>query len=413
MTGPLTCPSCGAPPAAGARFCRSCGTDLATAAAVPAPGPGGDQPTPAALVPVRPITVPAHKRLAAVAWGWLRRRARSRRVRIGTAVAVLVSTLLYVGLVYGLAARNPPEDQVRELFAALSAHDGKKAWSLVPCETKSLCTDRALATGYTAPDHVEIVKTEYGLPDKVTRRPDRNRATVRVRYRLGGATFDDRVILYRNGSGLVRKWHIEDPPGGTVDVVSDTIASAQLGGAKVSTIDSSAATWHKTGDLQVLPGEYTLWATESALVAAVPTTVKVTGSSGYQQLAVDVTIKPDVVTEVTRQVRDLIDRCAAKADLVPDVDDGPLSGCPFRSYPRYTITKDPKWTVVDYPTIKLVKKDDGSVTVKTTTAGHARVDVQVSTDILEPRKWSAWSETVEVKVSGTVTASGNTVTWSP
>jgi hypothetical protein len=408
----LTCPNCRAALPAGARFCRSCGVSVPAAAVLVDEQPPA--PTGALPAPTPTITVPAYRRWLAAARVPLRRWWRSRRVRWVVAVVLVVTVGGGIGLVYTLSGLNPPDGPVRELFAALAAHDAPRAGRLGGCHTSALCSDGALRTGYQAPTHLVIGETTYGLPDPTTRRPDKRRASVRVRYQLGGVEHTDTVTLLRSGGGLVRHWSIADPPGEALDVLSSTVTTARLGGADVPAVAPDAVTWRRDGGIHAWPGVYTLAAKETALVAAVPTTVVVAGDSGVQRVTIDVAVRPTVTTEVDRQVRARIDTCATKTALRPDSGGGILPDCPFSATTSYVYTKDIRWTVVDYPKIEIRKADDGSIKVRTTTPGHARVDYQVSTDVIEPRRWTPTSTTTEIKVSGEVEATkdGTGVTWN-
>lgn len=405
-TEPLsTCPHCGAATKAGARFCRSCGVQFGGAA------PAADLVPLPAVDRVRDLRGRVRVIRAAVT-ATLRRWSRSRRARLLAGGGLALVVLGSVGLVVVLRQTNPPDEPVRNLFSALAEKDAKRAGDLAGCRPTAMCAAGALRSGYEPPTQVKILKVTYGESTEATRRPDKSHAVVRVSYLLARVAHTDTVAVLRSGSGLVREWRISDPPGGWLDVVSTTVAAARLGGATVPTVTVASASQRDTGSVYAWPGVYTLAAQETALVAAVPATVVVAGDSGSQRLTLNVTVRPEIASEVERQIREHIDTCASKTDLRPDTGGGILANCPFDANPPYTYTKDVRWTVVDYPTIEIRKKDDGSVTARTMAAGHVRVDMLVSTDIMEPRRWTTYSETSEVKVSGAVTVDKGNIVWN-
>lgn len=410
------CPACGAAPKAGARFCRTCGgtlpaEDTATSAGLPS-GEADPQVRTSALPQMRTrANLGVRLRVVRAAVGpTLRRWARSRRVRLVVGGGLVLVLVVAVGLVVFLRSVNPPDGPVRDFFAALAARDAAKVDQLTECRPASMCGADALRSGYEPPTGVKILEVTYGEPDKTTRRPNKGRATVRVSYELAGATHTDIATLSRTGSGLVRHWLILHPPGGWLDIVSTTVPTAKLGGATVDTV-TAASFGRDSGSVYAWPGKWTLAAKETPLVAAVPTTVTVAGG-GSQQLTLDVSVRPEVASEVERQIRTRIDTCATKDALRPNAGGGILSNCPFSATTSYVYTKDIRWTIVDYPKIEIKKNDDGSVKVRTVTPGHARVDYQVSTDVLEPRRWTPASDTRDIKISGAVSVDNGSIVWN-
>jgi hypothetical protein len=398
------CPRCAAPARTDARFCRACGTPLA---APPAPRPPTDDQVAVVPVPVdttasalRPVDRP-------------RRWWRSRRVQLSAAALVITGIVGWYALVTLIDRTHPPDGPVKDLFAALAAHDGERARSLIDCGPA--CAGDALRTGYEPPTGVEITSTRYGTanPDDQTRRPNRNRAVVAVRYHLGADAHTDAIGLQRTGTGLVRTWHITRPPGALLDITSTAVPRAHLAGAEVRTVTAPAAGRNTAGAIRALPGRYTLAGDDTPLLAATSTTVDVAGDRGERiRIALTVTVKPAALDSVRQQIRTRIDTCAQQPTLTPTSSGGRNTPCPWRGSTQYTFTRNIRWTVVDYPTVTLRLDDASAVTVHTTTPGHVRLDYESTLDVLEPRRWAPQTATVEVTVAGAVTSAGNTISWT-
>ncbi|SCL12793.1 hypothetical protein GA0070616_0020 [Micromonospora nigra] len=398
VDAPPRCPRCSAPARPGARFCRACGAELSPAAAlIPAPRPpaNGDQ------VVTDPPPSARRRR-----W-W----PPGRRLRLAIAGGLGVILLAGYAVTSLVAAGNGPDDQVREVFAALADRDGGRLAELAGCAGGPLCHPAALRTGYQPPDQVEILTVAYGDPaaGDSTRRPNRNRATVSVRYRVDGQAHDQAVTLIRDGRGLSRSWRVVTPPGALVDVLSATVATARLAGGEVPTVREATAGDRRDGAVWAPPGIYTLAAVETPLVAARPSTVVIAGER--QAVTVNVAVRPEVVDVVTRQIRERVDACAAQPTLQPDTGTGPLSNCPMRAETRYSFTRGARWTVLGYPRVELRQADDGAVTVHTVAPGRARADYSYTLDVIEPRTWTATATTVDISVSGTVSVAGGRITW--
>jgi hypothetical protein len=393
------CPGCGTAARPGARFCRSCGQPL------PEPATPTSETTEPPAVPSSPAADTAPDSPAQ------RRVLRRRLIIAGVVVLVLLAAYTAVAAMQNTVAG--PDGPVKDLFAALADRDGGRLGELAGCGAAPLCQPAALRTGYRPPEQVSILGVTYGDPLRgdQTRRPNKNRATVQVRYQLAGAAHEDTVGLQRDSGGLVRAWRITKPPGGLLDILSTTVPTARLAGAQVITVTAPADGLRTDGAVWAPPGIYTLAAVDTPLVGAVPITVTVAGDMGRQRLTLDVAVKPDAAAEVDRQVHARIDACAQQSDLRPDVGHAALSNCPFEYPTQYTAVRDVHWTIVDYPRIELRKSDDGTVTVHTQKPGHATVTFSYSLDVLEPRRWTPVDGTTDITVSGAVTSDGEKITW--
>lgn len=409
-----TCPQCGTAAGPGARFCRACGADLGDAPTADLSNPPtGDPPAPVAPVAPLPDTARLPDTTAAVSAADSAPGAPRMRRSLRRRLLLLAAVVLVLGLVVGIVSviqstRYSPDRPVRAFFAAMQAHDGARLAQLSHCESSPLCASGALDTGYQAPEQVEITGVQYGaaLPDDQTRRPDRGRAVVTVRYRLAGAVHTDRVSLSRAGTGLFRDWAIDTPPGAWLDVVSPRVAQARLAGASVDTVAQPSTGRSTDGAVWALPGVYTLSAVADPLFDAPPATLTVTGAD-RQSAQLAVTLKPSVLPAVDRQVRTRIDACARQADMDPTVDGG---GCPMEYSSSFAFTRNVRWSVTKYPTLEIRLTDDGPQ-VHTTVPGTATIRYQWTTDVLEPREWSADTGSSPITVSGRVELVAGVPTW--
>src|SRR5262249_6529841 len=125
----------------------------------------------------------------------------------------------------------------------------------------------------------QVLGVDYGAaaPDDPTRRPNHNRAGVRVRYEVGGVTYDDVVGGSRPGSGLLRPWEISGPPGGDGQGVSASLPTARIAGATVKTVAPSPGLPQRVGAIFLPPGVYAVTGTQSALWESTPVRLTVAG----------------------------------------------------------------------------------------------------------------------------------------
>ena len=359
------CPQCDAPNAAGARFCRSCGTAL-----------------PARRFP-------------------LRLPRRTAQVLVGATVVVLV----VIGLAFFVVQRgNDPRDPVRAFFVALAARDPARIHAVVECD--AICTEGALATGYTPPSEVQIgdVTEDIGRPDDVTRRPDPNIAAVAVKYTVDGVVRDDTIVVVRNGNGLVRDWTLLDAPGASLAVVSGQIPTAFVAGLPVRTVTADLAEDTKHA-LWVFPGVYAVSAPGTVLARAPSVRVPI-GAGGHVKVPLTPQVLPTAAKEVDRLISARLTACAAQADLMPAVPDEPLS-CPFRA----TLVTTPRsiiWTILDLPTITfspIERPLDQARTfsVAMVKQGRAKVTYEYTLGVIpQTRTWIPAEETVTFDVRGAV-----------
>ncbi|WP_344133041.1 hypothetical protein [Luedemannella flava] len=343
----------------------------------------------------------------AVAAATMARLAAGRRQ---LRIRILVAGIVTIGLV-GAAARAltvedliyQPDTPVRDLFAALADRDASRLADLGPCGLNPLCQPGALASGYEPPTdlHINSVTTTGGLRQ--------NRATVAISYQIAG-TPQTAIITLERGTGLLRPWQIVDPPGQHLDIRSQHFSSVQLAGAQVPTavpdrLPASVGVWAP-------PGRYTVTAPADPLYVASPIQIIASAAGDMQTITVPVTVQPDAVNEITRQVRAQLDACAAIASFDPQVDT-PLS-CPFDYTPTdyQPFIDSVRWTITRYPEVRLDLAADGAVTVHTTSPGQAQVTYRWTTDIIEPRQWTTATGRTDITVSGGVTEKDAELVWT-
>ncbi len=330
---------------------------------------------------------------------------RQLRTRIATAGLVTIG-LIGAG-VQALTVEDriySPDAPVRDLFAALTDRDTSRLTDLGTCGLNPLCQPGALTIGYEPPTdvHIDTVTTTGGLRQ--------NQATVTVSYRIASVPQTAQITLQR-GTGLLRPWHISNPPGQYLDIHSAQFSNVHLAGAQISTTRPDQA---RTGSgTWAPPGRYTLTAPDHPLYAVAPTQITANATGDTQTVTVPVTIHPAASGEVTRQVRARLDACAAIASFEPQLDNAALS-CPFDYTPTdyQPFIEGIRWTITRYPQIRLDLDPDGTVTVHTTQPGQAQATYRWTTDILEPRQWTGASGRVDLTVRGNVTAKDANLVWT-
>jgi len=403
----LTCPRCGAPAAAAARFCRACGAPIGAgpapvAAPEPVPVPG---PVPAPAPEVRTDALAPTR-------AWWNRRPRDRTpwlAGLGVALLVVLALVGYLAAVAVSNARYPPDQPVRALFAALADRDTAAAAALATCTTPA-CTGAALSTGYEPPTDLQVGEISYGDPSDSTRRPDKSIAYVPVTYRLGGAAQAVTMRVQRTGTGLARPFRIMSGATGRLAVTAGRLDQVQLGGATVPTGEQGVT---------VLPGRYTVQAPAGdPLFAAAPATpahVDVPATADPRAtpvtLQLPVQIRPNVVDQVDEQVDVFLTACAQQDTLTP-------AGCPFRAPGIVIGEAGVRWHIDQAPVLEVVPADEPGPTdppavVRTITPGRVTVTYAAFTSVAGAR--STVTRQLPVRIGGTVDvdpAQPGRIVWS-
>lgn len=293
-----------------------------------------------------------------------------------------------------------PAQTVRAYFAALADGDAGAAQRLTVGDgtepgVRTLDAATLRSDGYAPPRNVRIDKLDKGDSD--------DDASARVSFDLGGRRQTMLLQLRRDDdavAGVFHRWRIV---GGTyrMDVTAYGVDSVLIAGQQIPFPEDQNSV-----SVAALPGDYTVALPQQPLLTADPLHAYVGGSDlGAASLDLVPTIRDEAVQEVDRQVRAHLDECARSTSLSPPT-------CPFGSYTYYEV-RNVHWRIVDYPlyTVELSQYQPGSLVVNTTERGSAEV---TGTEVSSfGGSTYPYRDTVSFSVSGTVTASGGSVTWQP
>jgi len=366
-TPEVQCGLCGAGNRADAGFCRSCGIKLE----------------------VVNSRAPQRRWPAWLTWG--------KVITAVVAAAVLgVGTYLWTGA----NVTYPPDQPVRDYFAALARRDTAAAALLAGLSSSLLSAD-ALAQGYEPPSGLVVGEITYGGALDITRRPNKHIAYVNVTYTLAGKTHQSTIEVFREQEGPVRPWNLGSGTTGLIDVISGHLKTAKVAGASVATLSTKRLGGGTSQAIAVPPGVYQIGVPEHPLLAAKPVTVAVPAQlrpSSTVQIPLELQLAPGAPAAVDKATRDWLDQCAKQPTIEPPT-------CGFRYDPfaegLYLVgdPTDVKRTIHRYPTLTpAVSKNayDGLVTFGTGTPGRATV-VFTATVGGTPK---AYTKDVEIKVAG-------------
>jgi hypothetical protein len=330
-------------------------------------------------------------------------RRRPRRFVIIVAAAVVVLVTFGLVVLTNTGDSQEPEQQVREMFAALTARDGARLAHVLDCQSSPLCAATGITTGYEPPEDVQLHGRQRDGGDRIQ---------VLVQYRLNSVSLNTAVEVSRYRSGMFgHEWHITKAPGGRIQLHSQHWKRARLASIEVPISSDPAAP--NAGKLWAPPGIYAATTAGDALFEPATAAITVTGREDPEPATLPTAFKSGVADEVQRQIRARIDKCATDPQMRPAADPAAvLNDCPFGHYTKYTFTRSPKWTISQYPSVELNIKDDTSVTVHTTTPGKAQISYDYSFDIIEPRTWHPFTATEDITVAGTVTLDSGAVAWT-
>lgn len=309
---------------------------------------------------------------------------------MGVAVAILLalgSLALINRLVYG------PEGQVRAYFAALREGDGAKALGIL---------------GVEAPDAGAAVLDGEGLKAAVDSLHDVDlttleitdggqRATVRASYTLDGQEASTDFSLHKVGShwGVFDSWNIDLEELPTVEVESPMVQAATLNNVKVAIAD---------GDEDFgafFPGLYTV-TYESALFSASSDRVAVTSTEGEPTLTVALEPSDAAKASVQQQVRTYLDSCVTQNSLYP-------TGCPFEYDFAGRVSGNVTWTIKEYPEPAVSLEGNRWKLGQ----GTGVAEISFTQLDLYTGKTEQVTDQVPFKLSGTLTTSDQTITFTP
>lgn len=358
-----TCGGCGATIRDTDLYCRRCG-DIQPAAVAAAPRPEREPVVPGQVPPLLP-TLPSRTGLITL-------------VVLSVGLLVLTMPILVVRSVfYG------PDDTIGRYFAALRDRDPVAAIAQLQESDRGravgpLISAAALSgPGYLPPGKPTIVSLDTTDDD----------ATAVVRYDVGGTTITTTLRLHRGrASNLLDRWRLADGPA--------SVSVAVTGPVQVGGLDLPGGLPEGDGQFLALPGGYVVKAAETPLL----TSSAVTAVPGQAEAAVSQRVRPEVLTEVDRQVQAYVDTCARSTLLRPP-------GCPFAGS-SYSFVSPIRWQITRNPKVNVDLDPDGTVTVSTATQGAYRVTGG-------PGSYDTSGDTGTFNISGTVVANGQTVQFVP
>lgn len=259
-------------------------------------------------------------------------------------VAVLGAVLLLLTIVYSVRwTVFSPTAVVHAYFQALTDRDAAAALRLVDTETTDglpadLLTAAVLeSTDYAPPEDVELAEVTV----------DGQRAVAQVRFTISGRERTASLRLSR-GTGIVdttlQRWRITD--GVRPLRLGEAPGQVTVNGVGVRTqdLDGPRSLLALFGGYQVgVPTEDPLWDARTIRVLV--------GPDQAREVDVPMVARPEVRAEVERQLVEVLDTCAASAELFPP-------GCPFGNA-RIARASDVQWRIASYPQVRLVAGPDG------------------------------------------------------
>ncbi|WP_285690302.1 hypothetical protein [Actinoplanes sp. NBRC 103695] len=332
-----------------------------------------------AIPPVVPESPPFPRRLTAFL------------VILGVLV-LLVTTLKIVDLRY-----FRPGNTVVAFFEALADRDAVAAGALLSLPATDngplLKTPVLRSGGYTPPSGVRV-RTAEVADDK---------ATVEADFRLGDHQYQQVFQLIRDTSataGVFYRWRIEqgifplDVGANGFDTISVAGVPTSMGNADYGTVTLAA-----------YPGTYLVGLPEQPLWEAPDVEAHVGGGTEDGVSPALVLLAPSVKSGVReaadKRIRAHLDACAKKTVLAP-------AGCPFSSY-SYADVRGIRWKITEYPRYELVRAE-GKLLLDTTGYGSAKVSGGTVSGF---GGTYPFSDSVSFPVTGTIAASGGTITYLP
>lgn len=318
-----------------------------------------------------------------------------RRKALLVAIGVL---LLLIGAVYAVRLTvSSPGSVVEAYFDALADRDLDAALAVVAPETadpvqRDVVNAAVLRSGdYSPPEQVEVAEVAV----------DGRSAVAEVSFAIGGRAHSATLQLRRE-EGLLdtvfHRWRLVDALGRIV--LGEVPPEITVNGERVPAYDPEGPR-----QLTVLPGGYQvgmppddpLWDTRAMAAQVTPL--------GATDLSIPLVARPEVRTEVNRQLRELLDECAASTELLPP-------DCPFGN-DRFTQATGVRWRITEYPNVALTAGEDalGQATMRIETTSEGEAVVTGTRLVVALRQ--AFEIPVGFTVSGTVSDRAGTVVFEP
>lgn len=336
--------------------------------------------------------------------------ARKKRIRLiallaGALVLLTVAAVISFS-VLGRTAFGPGR-QAEEFLGAVRDGNVQRATELadpnVNTERRGLLTEPVYGAA-------ENRISSYSVRDTTIRG---DTATVSAAVTQDNVTTPVTLNLVSDGrEGLFRSWRVED----TGDSLYRTVSVQVPAGVGELTVNDRKVPVDRqqearTVEYAALPGDYRVGiaADSKYMTFGDPRTarLRMEGSGYSQPLQFESAVTPALESELAKQVREKLDRCALSTEFEPE-------GCPF----GYSVSnaedyRNPSWSIVEYPTYTVHDLLD-ELTFTTDTSGEVRLDYQYNTewDEDEPADWEDRDTSAGLYVSGKVVVSGDRVTVS-
>jgi hypothetical protein len=192
---------------------------------------------------------------------------------------------------------------------------------------------------------------------------------VTYRYVASGTAGSSTFTVERNGTnvGLFSAWRFSTSPTAVLEVTPLHAGSVTINDFGIS---PSAGADLPTGYAVLTPSAFAL-AHHSTWLMAPPRTALVSAPGRPVSASVDVEPKTAFVTEATKEIHAFLSKCVTQHVLLP-------TGCPMGQQITDRIEDAPTWSMVTYPSVRIVPgKQPGSWQVPATT-GTAHLVVKVT-----------------------------------
>lgn len=323
---------------------------------------------------------------------------RPNRRRWVVAGAVLAVVVLGFAMLYSVRLTvYSPEATIGSYFDALADRDVDAALALIATEQtaglpRDLLTEAVLASeAYLPPADPDVGEVSVDGRRAVaevsfTLGDQRHTASLRLRRTDGLA---DTVFHRWRLAGGLQQLYLGEAPA-EVSVNGQPVAAYELDGPRTLPV-----LW---GGYEVgVPADDPLWDPGTATVLV--------GPEGAAEVAVPMVARPAVREEVERQVRELLDGCAASTELLPPA-------CPFGNA-RIARAEDVRWQIVRYPELDLSAAPDGFGQVTMLAVSTSDGEAVVTGTQLAFGSERPFETEVPFPVSGTVAERDGAVVFEP
>jgi hypothetical protein len=323
---------------------------------------------------------------------------RPRPGRRKAVLAAIAAVLVVVAAVYAVRLTvASPGSVVESYFDALADRDAGAALGVVAPEIADpVAPDVVNAAVLGSADYAPPADVEVGGVAVTGRN-----AVAEVAFTIGGRAHSASLRLRREEGWLdtvFHRWRLVDALGSIT--LGEVPPEITVNGERIPAYGPEGPRV-----LTVLPGGYQLamppddplWDARAtpAQVAPLATT----------EVSLPLVARPEVREEVNRQLRELLDECAASTELLPP-------GCPFGNQ-RVAQATGVEWEITEYPNVALTAGEgelgEATMLVETSSEGEA---VVTGTQVVFGQE-RPFETVVPFQVPGTVTGLGGSVSFQP